>query len=235
MLDALLHSSVLYAVCVDGFAGLKAVLFCCMTLFRQTTSLAHSSVVQPLHLIIVPQLCNSILVFRASCNQVLVGPGTPRPAQPITSPPDAASFISSATTPSNNDNSNNNNESSGGLIIVAFGTSLSFTSWLNREDFEQLALGFGALAPARVLWILQEDGLPHGLKLADLPLAENTKVRLQCGSRTIRILETTSGTTAAVTEPACASAVLQRPRHGLQAWMPASLLVRVARRTLVFG
>jgi hypothetical protein len=89
-----------------------------------------------------------------------------------------ASFISSAHPKSDNDNDNNNiNDNSGGLILVAFGTSLAFTSWLSKGDFEQLALGFGALAPARVLWNLQEAGLPHGLRLADLPLAENTKVR----------------------------------------------------------
>jgi hypothetical protein len=108
---------------------------------------------------------------------VLVGPGTPRPARPITSPPDLVSFISSAKIPtSHNVNDNNNDSSGGGLILVAFGTSLAFTSWLSKEDFEQLALGFGALAPARVLWNLQEEGLPHGLKLSNLPLAENTKV-----------------------------------------------------------
>lgn len=113
-------------------------------------------------------------------NQVLVGPGTPRPAQPISSPPDVAAFIASAQPLSANDNANINKNkatgSSGGLIFVAFGTSLAFISWLSREDFVQLALGFGALAPARVLWNLQEAGLPHGLKLADLPLADNTKV-----------------------------------------------------------
>jgi hypothetical protein len=121
-----------------------------------------------------------MLGFRAHvfCNQVLVGPGTPRPAQPITSPRDVASFISSAHSKSKKDNDNkSNNNDSGGLILVAFGTSLAFTSWLSRGDFEKLALGFGALAPARVLWNLQEAGLPHGLRLADLPLAENTKVR----------------------------------------------------------
>lgn len=111
---------------------------------------------------------------------MLVGPGTPRPAQPISSPPDVAAFIASAQPLSANDNANINKNkataSSGGLIFVAFGTSLAFTSWLSREDFVQLALGFGALAPAKVLWNLQEAGLPHGLKLADLPLADNTKV-----------------------------------------------------------
>jgi hypothetical protein len=124
----------------------------------------------------VPAAC--LPLFGVHRNQVLVGPGTPRPSQPITSPADVALFVSSAQIKSNNNDNDNGNDrtQSGSLILVAFGTSLAFTSWLSREDFEQLALGFGALAPARVLWNLQEQGLPHGLRLADLPLAENTKV-----------------------------------------------------------
>ncbi|KAF6256126.1 hypothetical protein COO60DRAFT_143999 [Scenedesmus sp. NREL 46B-D3] len=115
------------------------------------------------------------IAMQMSHAQVLVGPGTPRAAQPITHPPDVASFMSLAYPKTDNSN-DSDNPNSGGLILVAFGTSIAFTSWLSKEDFEQLALGFGALAPARVLWNLQEAGLPHGLRLADLPLAENTKV-----------------------------------------------------------
>jgi hypothetical protein len=47
---------------------------------------------------------------------------------------------------------------------------------MTRTDMTELARGFAALAPTRVLWAIAEKGLPDGMRLADLPLGANTLV-----------------------------------------------------------
>lgn len=92
--------------------------------------------------------------------QVLVGPGTPRAAHPIT-PPEVADFV---------------NNSRAGVVLVAFGSTAQSASLLSREDFVQLAQGFADLAPVRVLWPLKEVALPTGVTVAGLNLASNVKI-----------------------------------------------------------
>lgn len=84
--------------------------------------------------------------------------GTARPAHAIT-PEDVARFVQQATE---------------GLVLAAFGTVYGPT--LRHEDMQELAQGFAALAPIRVLWPLKPTALPPGLQLSDLPLGGNTKV-----------------------------------------------------------
>lgn len=94
----------------------------------------------------------------------MVGPGSPRPAQPL-QPPDVASFVGGAL--------------KHGLVLAAFGTMCPKYNQrillLSQTDLVELAQGFAALAPVRVLWALPRDGMPPGLQLSDLPLNSNTK------------------------------------------------------------
>lgn len=60
-----------------------------------------------------------------------------------------------------------------GLVLAAFGSTIQ-TVVLSHSDMMQLARGFAALAPTRVLWAMPEQGLPDGLRQADLPLGSNT-------------------------------------------------------------
>lgn len=90
--------------------------------------------------------------------QKLVGPGTPRPPHAI-QPQGVADFVEGA--------------GADGLVLVAFGSTVQSIT-LTSKDLEELAKGFAALAPTRVLWAM--SGLPDGLQLADLNLAPNTKV-----------------------------------------------------------
>jgi hypothetical protein len=96
-----------------------------------------------------------------AANQKLVGPGTPRPAQPL--PLDVAAFVEGA-------------RAQAGLVLAAFGSTPHTALLLSRIDLEELAAGFAALAPTRVLWALQDKGLPPGVALSELPLGPNTKV-----------------------------------------------------------
>jgi hypothetical protein len=84
--------------------------------------------------------------------QVLVGPGSPRPAQPI-SPPEVAAFVESARA---------------GLVLVATGTLPLARLLLSATDMRQLAQGFALLAPTRVLWAIKPQHLPEGVTLAEL-------------------------------------------------------------------
>eukprot|EP00878_Enallax_costatus_P020657 GHUV01021845.1.p1 GENE.GHUV01021845.1~~GHUV01021845.1.p1 ORF type:complete len:508 (+),score=124.81 GHUV01021845.1:392-1915(+) len=96
-----------------------------------------------------------------AAHQVIVGPGTPRTPHPITSPTDVADFANTAYD---------------GLILVAFGTSYQYNSWLSPQDFIELAHAFAALAPVRVLWNLNSQGLPQGLQLQDLQISDNINI-----------------------------------------------------------
>jgi hypothetical protein len=84
--------------------------------------------------------------------------GTPRPAHPI-SAPDVAAFVNTAKD---------------GVVLAAFGTVYGPT--LRPEDVHELAQGFAALAPIRVLWALKPAALRPGLQISDLPLGSNTLV-----------------------------------------------------------
>lgn len=97
-------------------------------------------------------LCYLLLVL-----QKLVGPGTPRPPHTI-QPAEVAKFVGGA---------------SHGLVLVAFGSTIQ-TVVMSRNDIVQLAWGFAALAPTRVLWAMSEQGLPDGMRKSDLHLADNT-------------------------------------------------------------
>ena len=84
--------------------------------------------------------------------------GTARPAHPI-SPPTVAKFVNSATH---------------GVVLAAFGTIYGPT--LRPEDIHELAKGFAALAPVRVVWALKPAALRPGIRIEDLPLGDNTLV-----------------------------------------------------------
>jgi hypothetical protein len=84
--------------------------------------------------------------------------GTARPAHPI-SPPAVADFVNSATH---------------GVVLAAFGTIYGPT--LRPEDIHELAKGFAALAPVRVVWALKPAALRLGIRIEDLPLGDNTLV-----------------------------------------------------------
>lgn len=92
--------------------------------------------------------------------QVLVGPGTPRPARPI-SDPVVADFLDTAPA---------------GVVLAAFGTTIQTRTMLTASEFVELAHAFAAVAPTRVLWALREQGVPAGITLASLPLGSNTKL-----------------------------------------------------------
>ncbi|WIA28183.1 hypothetical protein OEZ86_010747 [Tetradesmus obliquus] len=96
-----------------------------------------------------------------AANQVMVGPGSPRAAQPITSPPEVAEFIAAA---------------SSGLVLVAFGTMPVVGSSLTATDILEMAHAFVALAPLRFLWAMKQAGLPQGLQLSDIPLGDNCMI-----------------------------------------------------------
>lgn len=90
--------------------------------------------------------------------QVLVGPGTPRPAHPI-SPPEVATFVDSAPA---------------GVVLMAVGTTPQAKIVFSTADMVELAKGFALLAPTRVLWAFKpHKHLPPGMKLEDLPLSDN--------------------------------------------------------------
>jgi hypothetical protein len=84
--------------------------------------------------------------------------GTPRPAHPISAPA-VSDFVNSAQD---------------GVVLAAFGTVYGPT--LRPEDVIQLAQGFAALAPTRVLWALKPSALRPGVQISDLPLGSNTLV-----------------------------------------------------------
>jgi hypothetical protein len=92
--------------------------------------------------------------------QVLVGPGSPRAAHPI-SPPEVADFVNTAPA---------------GVILMATGTTPQPRLALTQKDFLELTAGFAALAPTRVLWPLKQRALPDGLRIEQLPLGDNTLV-----------------------------------------------------------
>jgi hypothetical protein len=84
--------------------------------------------------------------------------GTPRPAHAI-SPPEVAAFVNTAPQ---------------GIVLAAFGTVYGTT--LRPEDMHELAKGFAALAPVRVLWALRPAALRSGIELSELPIGSNTMV-----------------------------------------------------------
>lgn len=92
--------------------------------------------------------------------QKLVGPGTPRPAQPI-QPAEVAEFVAGSA--------------AHGLVLVAFGSTIQAVT-LTRDDMLQLAEGFAALVPTRVLWAMSQQGFPDGVHPQDLRLGANTLV-----------------------------------------------------------
>jgi hypothetical protein len=47
---------------------------------------------------------------------------------------------------------------------------------LTPADFKELAAGFAAIAPTRVLWPLKQRAMPDGLRIEDLQLGDNTLV-----------------------------------------------------------
>lgn len=101
----------------------------------------------------------SALAAAASCccHQVLVGPGTPRPAHPIQSP-EVAEFVSSATS---------------GLVLVAFGSTYQSAALLYEKDVYELVASFQMLAPVRVLVAMSDSHLPGGMRVTDLELDDN--------------------------------------------------------------
>jgi hypothetical protein len=62
------------------------------------------------------------------------------------------------------------------VVLVGFGSTGLFGNSLDHTDFVELAAGFSALAPTRVLWPLIPSNLPEGTTLEQLPLGENVKV-----------------------------------------------------------
>lgn len=63
-----------------------------------------------------------------------------------------------------------------GVVLVGFGSTGLFGNSLHHTDFVELAAGFSALAPTRVLWPLLPTNLPNGTTLEQLPLGANVKV-----------------------------------------------------------
>jgi hypothetical protein len=59
---------------------------------------------------------------------------------------------------------------------MATGTTPQPRIALTQADFNELAAGFAALAPTRVLWPLKQRAMPDGLRVEDLPLGDNTLV-----------------------------------------------------------
>jgi hypothetical protein len=59
---------------------------------------------------------------------------------------------------------------------MATGTTPQPRIALSQADFTELAAGFAALAPTRVLWPLQQRAMPDGLRIEDLVLGDNTLV-----------------------------------------------------------
>lgn len=102
-----------------------------------------------------------LLLFVMLLLQVLVGPGTPRPAHPI-SPDEVAEFVESAPA---------------GVVLMAVGTTPQAKIVLSATDMIELAKGFALLAPTRVLWALKpHKHLPEGMSMRDLPLSDNIMV-----------------------------------------------------------
>lgn len=93
-----------------------------------------------------------------AANQVLLGPGSPRPPHTIEQP-QVAAFVEGATA---------------GLVLVAFGTSFQFNSWLSLVDYQELSAAFASLAPVRVLWHINTQVLPPNVDADKLPLGSNT-------------------------------------------------------------
>lgn len=60
------------------------------------------------------------------------------------------------------------------MVLAAFGTVYGPT--LRPEDVHELARGFAALEPTRVLWALKPSALRPGLQISDLTLGGNTLV-----------------------------------------------------------
>ncbi|KAF8065540.1 V2 [Scenedesmus sp. PABB004] len=87
-----------------------------------------------------------------AANQVVVGPGTPRAAHPL-SPPAVAEFVGGAPA---------------GVVLVAVGTTPQAKLVLSPRDMLELAEAFALLAPTRVLWPFKPTkALPDGLSLAE--------------------------------------------------------------------
>jgi hypothetical protein len=61
-----------------------------------------------------------------------------------------------------------------GVVLAAFGTVYGPT--LRPEDIRELAKGFAALAPVRVLWVLKPAVLRPGIELSELPIGSNIMV-----------------------------------------------------------
>jgi hypothetical protein len=59
---------------------------------------------------------------------------------------------------------------------MATGTTPQPRIALTATDIKELAAGFAALAPTRVLWPLKERALPDGVRIEELPLGDNTMV-----------------------------------------------------------
>lgn len=53
---------------------------------------------------------------------------------------------------------------------------ISYGATLRPEDLHELAKGFAAVAPVRVLWALKDSALRPGIDKSDLPLGSNTLV-----------------------------------------------------------
>lgn len=98
---------------------------------------------------------------------MLLGPVSPRLPRPASdqqaAAPDVWTFLQDSS-------------SEAGVVLVGFGSTGLFGHSLDHTDFVELAAGFSALAPTRVLWPLIPSNLPEGTTLEQLPLAENVKV-----------------------------------------------------------
>jgi hypothetical protein len=58
---------------------------------------------------------------------------------------------------------------------VAFGSTIQ-TVMMTKDDIMQLAQGFAALDPIRVLWAMSAKGLPEGLCVSYVPVGANTRI-----------------------------------------------------------
>lgn len=99
--------------------------------------------------------------------QMLLGPVSPRlprpPSDQQAATPDVWAFLQGSSPEA-------------GVVLVGFGSTGLFGSTLHHTDYVELAAGFSALAPTRVLWPLIPTNLPNGTRLEELPLGDNVLV-----------------------------------------------------------
>lgn len=105
--------------------------------------------------------------FCCFTGQTLLGPVSPRlprpPSEQQKSTPDIWAFLQGASPEA-------------GVVLVGFGSTGLFGNSLHHTDYVELAAGFSALAPTRVLWPLISTNLPNGTRLEELPLGDNVLV-----------------------------------------------------------